>query len=298
MAEDQGVNGDKWNDYVIHLLSQFGWEQVGDTNMDLKGEDDQSGGIDAIMIYEQPGKSLKRSVIVESKRYKKSSYSANKLYGWLSVLNNKLDFFRNSEAILEQYPFLQDCEEIKHGIIFNWITDADDDFLDLYKKHFLAYPNKTSATLRGGKRISVLNNERINKLRSILEVMESRPCRFFYPSQLTGTNSGAYKEVLTLEYMFSNIILAEESNNNANKIVFYFGEMTYEALRILSECLNLYQFLIEDTKMTIYYYQDDDNIRKIIPSVKEKLFPKVDVSFEVLLEFQINKEPKFNKKIE
>ena len=158
MAEDQGVNGDKWNDYVIHLLSQFGWEQVGDTNMDLKGEDDQSGGIDAIMIYEQPGKSLKRSVIVESKRYKKSSYSANKLYGWLSVLNNKLDFFRNSEAILEQYPFLQDCEEIKHGIIFNWITDADDDFLDLYKKHFLAYPNKTSATLRGGKRISVLNN--------------------------------------------------------------------------------------------------------------------------------------------
>ena len=50
--------------------------------------------------------------------------------------------------------------------------------------------------------------------------------------------------------------------------------------------------------MTIYYYQDDDNIRKIIPSVKEKLFPKVDVSFEVLLEFQINKEPKFNKKIE
>ena len=73
MAEDQGVNGDKWNDYVIHLLSQFGWEQVGDTNMDLKGEDDQSGGIDAIMIYEQPGKSLKRSVIVESKRYKKSS---------------------------------------------------------------------------------------------------------------------------------------------------------------------------------------------------------------------------------
>lgn len=79
-------------------------------------------------------------------------------------------------------------------------------------------------------------------------------------------------------------------------MVFYFGEMTYEALRILSECLNLYQFLIEDTKMTIYYYQDDDNIRKIIPSVKEKLFPKVDVSFEVLLEFQINKEPKFNKK--
>lgn len=178
MAEDQGVNGDKWNDYVIHLLSQFGWEQVGDTNMDLKGEDDQSGGIDAIMIYEQPGKSLKRSVIVESKRYKKSSYSANKLYGWLSVLNKKLDFFRNSEAILEQYPFLQDCEEIKHGIIFNWITDADDDFLGLYKKHFLAYPNMTSATLRGGKRISVLNNERINKLRSILEVMESSPCRF------------------------------------------------------------------------------------------------------------------------
>lgn len=296
MAEDQGVNGDKWNDYVVHLLSQFGWEQVGDTNMDLKGEDGESGGVDAIMVYEQPGKSLKRSVIVESKRYQKTSYNASKLYGWLGVLNKKLDFFRNSEDILEQYPFLQDCEEIKHGIILNWIIDADDDFLELYRNHFLDYPNKTSATLRGGKRISVLNNERINKLRSILNVMDNRPCRFFYPSQLTGTNSGAYKRVLTLEYMFSDIILAADSTNISNKMVFYFGEISYEALHILSECLNLYQFLIEDTKMTIYCYQDDDNFRKITPSVKEKLFPKVDVSFEVLEEFRIDKEPKFNKK--
>ena len=139
MAEDQGVNGDKWNDYVVHLLSQFGWEKVGDTNMDLKGEDGERGGVDAIMVYEQPGKTLKRSVIVESKRYMKSSYSASKLYGWLTVLNKKLDIFRNSEDILEQYPFLQDCEEIKHGVILNWITDADDEFLDSYRGHFLGH---------------------------------------------------------------------------------------------------------------------------------------------------------------
>ena len=126
--------------------------------------------------------------------------------------------------------------------------------------------------------------------------MEDCPCRFFYPSQLTGTNSGAYKKVLTLEYMFSDIILASECGNSDHKMVFYFGEMSYEALHILSECLNLYQFLIEDTKMTIYCYQDDDNVRKITPSVKEKLFSKVDVSFEVLEEFRIDKEPKFNHK--
>lgn len=291
MAEDQGVNGDDWNDYVVYLLSQFGWEKIGDVNMDLTGEEGEPNGVDAIMVYEQPGMQLKRSVIVESKRYKSSSYTKVKLFGWLETLNKKLDHLRNSESLLEQFPPLQECEEIKHGIIMNWITDADEEFIEECMMHFSEYNNPTNASLRGWKRIAVLNNERVNRLRSILEVMKETKCLFYYPSQLSGGNTASYKGVLTLEYMFSDIVLASNAENH-DKMVFYFGKMDYESLRALSECLNLYQYLVEGSNMTIYYYHDDDEIRKIIPMAQTKQFSKIGVSFKALDEYALNKIPK------
>ena len=281
MAEDQGYNGDKWNDYVVYLLSQFGWEKIGDTNMDLEGEDENLGGVDALMVYEQPGYEMRRTVIVESKRYKQSSLSKSRIYGWLSVLSKKLDMFRNSENLIEQFPLLQDCENIKHGFILNWVTDADKKFMDDYAGYLLDYSNQTTASLKGWKRVAIANNKRINMLRSILDVMKSRSCNFFYPSQLTGTNSGAYKKVLTIEYMFSNIILAEDANSH-EKIVFYFGQMNYESLEALSQCLNLYQYSI----------QGSDDVRKILPTVKSKLFANINVAFSALERFAIDREPK------
>lgn len=290
MAEDQGVNGDAWNDYVVHLLSQFGWEKIGDVNMDLTGEEGEANGVDAIMAYEQPGMQMKRSIIVESKRYKSTSYSKVKLYGWLETLNKKLDHLRNSDSLLEQFPLLQECEEIKHGIIMNWITDADEKFLEEYLAHFSEYHNTSSASLRGWKRIAVLNNERINRLRSILQVMKDNKIQFYYPAQLSEGNVGSYKSILTLEYMFSDIILAVNAENT-DKVVFYFGEMNYESLNTLSECLNLYQYLIEGGNMQVYYYHDDDDIRKILPAIQTKLFSKINVTFNALEEFALNKIP-------
>lgn len=291
MAEDQGYNGDKWNDYVVYLLSQFGWEKIGDTNMDLEGEDENLGGVDALMVYEQPGYEMRRTVIVESKRYKQSSLSKSRIYGWLSVLSKKLDMFRNSENLIEQFPLLQDCENIKHGFILNWVTDADKKFMDDYAGYLLDYSNQTTASLKGWKRVAIANNKRINMLRSILDVMKSRSCNFFYPSQLTGTNSGAYKKVLTIEYMFSNIILAEDANSH-EKIVFYFGQMNYESLEALSQCLNLYQYSIQGSDMSIYHYEDNDDVRKILPTVKSKLFANINVAFSALERFAIDREPK------
>lgn len=291
MAEDQGYNGDKWNDYVVYLLSQFGWEKIGDTNMDLEGEDENIGGVDALMAYDQPGYAMRRTVVVESKRYKQSSLSKSVIDGWLSVLSKKLDFFRNSEKLIEQFPLLQDCENLKHGLILNWITDADKEFLANYAAYLLDYSNQTTASLKGWKRVAIANNERINMLRSILNVMKSRSCNFFYPSQLTGTNSGVYKKVLTIEYMFSNIILAEDANSH-EKIIFYFGQMNYESLEALGQCLNLYQYSIEGSNMSIYHYEDNDDVRKILPTVKGKLFANINVNFTALEKFAIDTEPK------
>ena len=35
MAEDQGVNGTIWNKEANYILSWFGWETIGDIDMDV-----------------------------------------------------------------------------------------------------------------------------------------------------------------------------------------------------------------------------------------------------------------------
>lgn len=37
MAEDQGVNGTIWNKEANYILSWFGWETIGDIDMDVLG---------------------------------------------------------------------------------------------------------------------------------------------------------------------------------------------------------------------------------------------------------------------
>lgn len=39
MAEDQGVNGTIWNKEATKLLSYFGWNTIGDYDMDVMGQD-------------------------------------------------------------------------------------------------------------------------------------------------------------------------------------------------------------------------------------------------------------------
>lgn len=41
MAEDQGVNGTIWNKEATKLLSYFGWNTIGDYDMDVMGQDEK-----------------------------------------------------------------------------------------------------------------------------------------------------------------------------------------------------------------------------------------------------------------
>ena len=52
--EDQHYNGDIWNREAFALLKKFGWNRIGDYDMDVKGEDGKKMGIDTIVKFETP----------------------------------------------------------------------------------------------------------------------------------------------------------------------------------------------------------------------------------------------------
>ena len=84
--EDQHYNGDEWNKQIVKLLTLFGWIHIGDYDMDVKGSDGEKMGIDAIMQFDTPLKSMPQLAVVESKRYATTSFNKTLLQEWIMRL--------------------------------------------------------------------------------------------------------------------------------------------------------------------------------------------------------------------
>ena len=130
MAEKQGKLGDNWNDYANRLVKLLGWDHIGDKNMDLKGNDGEEYGVDSILKYKVAGKDTLQTVILESKRYAKTSIQSNTLFKWVKRLKEKLDGLRNSEELLKEFPEMDDCSQTNLGVIMLWVHDADESYLN------------------------------------------------------------------------------------------------------------------------------------------------------------------------
>lgn len=294
MAERQGKLGDAWNTCAVKFLSLLGWSYIGDKNIDVIGEDGNSYGIDALMNYKCPGMATLQSVMVESKRYSKNGINYSVLSGWVQRLAKKLDQCRNSEELQNEFPALTECCSINLGVIMVWVHDADSDnyfnsdFRMLLQKMISVTKPKPNAY----KRIVVLTNPQILRLCSMYEALKGHEYKFVYPSQLIGNNALERLPVLTIEYMLSNVILAEVTENDAvEKHVFYFGIMTVDAIKVLRESLLKYQFLEKDKKLVVHYSKMNDTTTDIMPELK-KQFPDVSsVIFKVLAKLDLTAEP-------
>ena len=86
MAEDQGVNGTIWNKEANYILSWFGWETIGDIDMDVLGDDEQKYGVDTFLKFDSPVKHLPPCVILEAKSYQTSNVSIYR-YNWWEASN-------------------------------------------------------------------------------------------------------------------------------------------------------------------------------------------------------------------
>lgn len=294
MAEKQGKLGDSWNDCAGRLLKKLGWQHIGDSNMDLTGSDDKEYGVDSIFMYSVAGKSMKQTVILESKRYQHTSINSSTLQNWVKRLKDKLNALRNSESLKAEFKELEDCLPVNLGIIMCWVHDGDETYLNnIFQQYLENTIIATGAKSGAYSRIMVLDNRRITRLCSMMEELEKFDSYgFVYPSGIIDNDVLVEHGVLSVEYMMSDIIIAEGlKNGKSSSVVFYFGQMTEIAVSSLLECLKVYQ-RIEDKKPLVIYYDDKrGNSLDVVNYFKEIESYKDILDFKSLPHYALNYEP-------
>ncbi len=294
MGERQRKLGDSWNECAGRLLKQLGWVHVGDSDMDLPGIDSKEYGIDSIMKYQVAGKKMMQTVLLESKRYGMKSIQAGTLQNWLETLKNKLNKLRNSKDLLKEFEELEECSPTNLGIIMLWVHDADDAFLnDTLQKRIENTIINTGGRVGAYSRIMVLDNRRIVRLCSMIDALKGfDDYDFVYPAGIIDNEAIVENKVLSVEYMMSDIILAEcKKLDKFSSVVFYFGKMTESNVNTLLEFLKVYQRVDSKKKLQIYYYDSTNVTQDVINSFKKKDCYKDIIAFNKLAHFAYNDEP-------
>jgi hypothetical protein len=270
MAEDQGVNGDIWNDQATNLLTKFQWTTLGDSNIDLPNEDGSKSGVDRLFTFtESLRTSFTEGVIVEAKRYKTDSFSSSALQTWITTLDKKLNKLRSSSDLHEKFPILADIP-LRTGVIVIWFHNVHD--YHTYKTTFKTYMAnmKLGRKSQASNKIYVLENDAILKLASLyisikeLNAKVNDKFRFYYPS--VDLYPAKRSTSLNINYMMSKFILGDFIDNNGieNRVVFYFGGLGIEDFQRLKHALVYYSYTDNDKPLIIYtYMRDDDEFRKV-----------------------------------
>lgn len=294
MAEKQGKLGDNWNDYANRLVKLLGWEYIGDKNMDLKGADGEVYGIDSILKYKVAGKDTLQTVLLESKRYAKTSIQSSTLSKWIKRLKEKLDGLRNSEELLKEFPELNYCTQTNLGVVMLWVHDADEGYLNGNFQHLLENTIiSTGAKPSAYSRIMVLDNRRIVQLCAMRDALKTfDDFNFVYPAGIIDNVAIEQSKVLSVEYMMSNITIADGvKDGKSSSLVFYFGVVTEASIALLMKFLSQYQRIDKNKPLLIYYYDKSDTVLDVINSFKGKDAYKDILDFKKLARYSFDSEP-------
>lgn len=286
MPEDQGVNGDIWNDEADRLFKTLGWTSVGDSNIDIENVDDKKNGIDRMYKYQDFTKGNVQGVFLEAKRYKVSSFSKSNLQKWIGDLNTKIQKLRNSESLYDTYPGMEGVA-LRNGLIVIWFSDAN--YYTEFASNFIQILSEIKLPLSTKKeinRIFVLENNGILKLASIVDAVEKYKRKnnakvlFYYHSSDRYRKAGGRTETLSLEYIYSQFMFADAIDENTgleSKIVFYFGPLRTDCFKTLRDALLQYDYVVKHKPLTIYIYERSDEFRKIKPDIEALFDSKVDL---------------------
>lgn len=294
MAEKQGKLGDNWNDYANRLVKLLGWDHIGDKNMDLKGNDGEEYGVDSILKYKVAGKDTLQTVILESKRYAKTSIQSNTLFKWVKRLKEKLDGLRNSEELLKEFPEMDDCSQTNLGVIMLWVHDADESYLNGTFQNLLENTIITTGAKPGSYlRIMVLDNRRIVQLCAMRDALKTfDDFNFVYPAGIIENVAIEQSQILSVEYMMSNIIIADAvKDGKTSSLVFYFGEISESNMSLLMKFLSQYQRIDKNKSLLIYYYDKSDTVLDVLNSYKNKEDYKNILDFKKLAHYSFDSEP-------
>lgn len=291
MPEDQGVNGDFWNEEAAILLTKLGWNKVGDSNIDVENEDGEQHGLDAMFVFNdsQRNSTQKQGVFVEAKRYKTTSFKTTSLPSWINIIDKKLTKLKNSGVFQTTYPSIGKTL-IQNGLIVIWFSDLKE--YESFKLDLMGKLPKIKASPKSNtitpNRIYILHNEQILHLCSLITTIEKindsnkkHKLNFHYPASEYFNTAVTQSQILKVEYMFSKFILAESVVRTIeNKFVFYYGELTIQSFERLKSFLLSISFIQRKQPLTIFKYLRDDNFRKIEPDIK-RLFNDVGVKVQI-----------------
>ena len=290
MAEDQGINGDAWNDQASTLLKALKWEQIGDSNIDLPTDDGEEHGIDRVFKFFNSTTNRDEGVLVEAKRYNTDSLSFSVFDKWIKTLDRKLTNLKNSKELFEKFPELENLP-LRTGVIVIWFHNILE--YENFKPKLIEYQRNVKINKKNvpSNKIYVFENEKILRMASLhnsinlLNGTINKKLLFYYPS--VDLSSAKRSDVLNPIYMFSKFILADYINNEGieNKVVFYFGDLKYVSFERLGHALSTRGYLDSDKPLTIYNYQrDDEEFRKIKPDLN-KIFKGTTLFIEEMEHF-------------
>lgn len=298
--EDQGVNGDIWNKQATELLNRLGWNTIGDHDIDIKGNDKKKFGIDTLMTFKTPLKAMPQSVILEAKRYKTCSFQDTMLQAWIKRLDEKLVALRDSSDLFEMFPSLEDCTAFDVGVIVIWFSDTDA-YKD-FRPKFISALKKVNVSWRerkaGRSSIFVMDNTRILRLCALEKTIKELGDGFVF------CYSPAYQDdkmednsnVLTIEYMFSDVILGNVTKDGQEEpVVFYFGENNTKSFCMLKSALTRTSIWKKGKKLHLFLYEAGIDIRKITPTIKD-LFDGIE-NVEIKFMDTSNELPSYLKNI-
>lgn len=283
MPEEEPQRGNRWTEHAVQLLSDLGWEQKGSTNVDIPcvihKERRHPHGIDFFMTYLDPYQNSEIGIIGEAKNYAWNSLSRSKIENWINELVQKIECVPFSDEFIERLNF--DRVSVNTGLLMIWVHDSFD------KAEFINYLNNISIQKKHTlQRIFVLGNHEILKLyslkRKILEITSEQNSStvfdVFYPSYQEYDSSRA-NNLITLEYIKSKYIFGKmsklETHTGANTpttinstVVFYFDELTFDALKHMY--LALRRFQLTEQKILIYHYlEEDERIEHFSPHIEQ-----------------------------
>lgn len=280
MPEDQGVNGDRWNDQFTKLLLTLNWISVGDSNMDLENDRDKKHGVDRLFRFQESLKTTRiEAALVEAKCYQTTSYRQEMVGNWVNTLDTKLTNLKSSEKLMEKFKMLGQGP-FRTGIIAVWFSDFKE--YQSFRPKFIESMGKVKLNQKkvNANKIYVLENDGILRLASLamaVDRINATPgirsqFQFYYPS--IDTFPATRSEVLNPNYFMAKFVLGEfrDKDEVENRVVFYFGRLDLDSFKRLQQALARFAYLDEQKPLTIYTYQrDSGEFRKISPEI-EPLF--------------------------
>jgi hypothetical protein len=296
MPEEEPIQGDKWNQSINLFLSALGWQQIGDSNVDIVcSECNQVHGLDSVFIYELGMPQVPQLVFVEAKTRKwKNAYPAE-IEDWCETLVKKIQHVPYTPDFKAKFPTIPSNTSFDTGLIAIWVNDEEN--FDPQQMTQRLKSVKLTEYRKNPKRIFVLSNQRILFLCAVIEKIRSmRGAQIFKDVAFNLPFYGKFRSMTTntlpLEYIYSKVVFATAQKQYQEKsgainwhridIVFYFGAVDYNSLDFLRLIVFRFQLGTQNKDLYFYFARMKDSARSAIAQFERDL--EKEISGDLIIE--------------